>query len=66
MENTRIEEINGEIRALKQILANSDYKAIKYAEGVMTENEYAETKKLRKEIRIKINQLEEELATISE
>jgi hypothetical protein len=28
--NTRVEEINGEILALKQLLAMSDYKAIKH------------------------------------
>ena len=49
------------INELKSLLASSDYKAIKYAEGELTEEEYAETKELRRSYRAEINQLEESL-----
>lgn len=62
--NTRVDEINGEILALQQLLAASDYKALKYSEGFITEDDYAETKTLRQSFRDKINELQEELATL--
>ena len=64
--NTRAEQINGEITALKQLLTNSDYKALKYSEGLISDIEYAETKNYRENLRAQINQLEEELATLNE
>lgn len=64
--NTRAEQINGEITALKQLLTNSDYKALKYSEGLISDIEYAETKTYRENLRAQINQLEEELATLNE
>lgn len=64
--NTRVEQINGEILALKQLLTNSDYKALKYSEGLITDIEYAETKAYRENLRAQINQLEAELETLDE
>lgn len=64
--NTRADQINGEITALKQLLTNSDYKAIKYSEGLISDIEYAEIKTYRENLRAQINQLEEELATLNE
>lgn len=64
--NTRAEQINGEITALKQLLTNSDYKALKYSEGLISDIEYAEIKNYRENLRAQINQLEEELATLNE
>ncbi len=56
------EEINTQkIAELKQNLLNTDYQAIKYAEGELTEEEYAPIKAQRKEWRTEINRLEEEL-----
>lgn len=49
------------IIALKQKLQQTDYKAIKYSEGWLTEEEYAETKAERQRIREEINRLEQEL-----
>ena len=46
------------IAELKQCLFNTDYKAIKYAEGLMTDEEYAETKAQRQAWRDEINKLE--------
>lgn len=50
-----------QIEMLKQNLSDTDYKAIKYAEGLISDEEYAETKKLRQQWRKEINQLENEL-----
>lgn len=50
-----------QIIALKQKLQQTDYKAIKYSEGWLTEEEYAETKAERQRIRDEINRLEQEL-----
>lgn len=68
MTNTNVNEneerravIEGEINALKQLLANTDYKALKHADGVISDEEYAETLELRKSYREKINKYEEEL-----
>lgn len=52
-----------EIDAIKAELAESDYKAIKYAEGWLTEDEYAATRAQRQALRDKINELEAELAS---
>lgn len=47
------------IEELKALLAESDYKAIKYAEGWLTGDEYAFTKAQRQEWRDEINRLEQ-------
>ena len=52
------EEYAAEIRTLKQSLADTDYKAIKYAEGVMTDEDYQETGIQRQAWRRRINELE--------
>lgn len=49
------------ISELKQLLADTDYRAIKYAEGYYTEEEYAPYKALRQSYRDEINNLEQEL-----
>ena len=50
-----------EIAELKKNLSDTDYEAIKYAEGAMTEEEYAPYKTQRAEWRARINELEESL-----
>ena len=50
-----------QIEGLKQQLNSTDYKAIKYAERIISEQEYAETKTLREEWRKQINELEQQL-----
>lgn len=47
-----------EIETLKRNLADTDYQAIKYAEGVMTESEYAPIKSQREDWRYRINYLQ--------
>lgn len=49
------------ISQLKQNLSNTDYLCLKYAEGELTEEEYAPIKAQRKAWRAEINRLEEEL-----
>ena len=46
------------IAELKHLLTDTDYKAIKYAEGFITEADYAATKVQRQAWRDEINQLE--------
>lgn len=47
-----------EIETLMRNLADTDYQAIKYAEGVMTESEYAPIKSQREDWRYRINYLQ--------
>lgn len=46
------------ILSLKNELRLTDYQAIKFAEGQLTENEYAPMKQKRQELRDKINEIE--------
>ena len=46
------------IEELKALLRQSDYKAIKYAEGLFTDIEYAPIKAMRQSYRAEINALE--------
>ena len=55
------EEILPRIAELKGLLQETDYKAIKFAEGEISAEEYEETKLQRKAWRDEINQLEEQL-----
>ena len=50
-----------EINELKKKLFDTDYKAIKYSEGWLTDKEYAEVKAQREEWRKCINKLEASL-----
>lgn len=52
------EECALRIKELKALLTQTDYKAIKYAEGVLDETEYAEVKAQRQVWRNEINKLE--------
>jgi len=61
-----VEEMQGEINALHQLLTNSDYKAIKYSEGLILDDDYAETKAKRQEYRDRINVLQEEIAKVEQ
>lgn len=56
----KIIEIDMNIAGLKQILASSDYKALKHADGVLTDEEYEETRQERQRLRDGINALEQE------
>ena len=52
--------VETQINELKEKLRETDYQAIKYAEGLLSEEDYATTKKQRQEWRDKINELESE------
>jgi len=52
------EEKEAEIYELKKQLAESNYKAIKYAEGWYTEEEYAPIKAQREALRERIREME--------
>ena len=51
--------VYNEIEDLEAQLKNSDYKAIKYAEGLLTEEEYAPVKEMRQKLRDRINEIRE-------
>ena len=53
-----IEQYQSEIVELKKYLSDTDYKAIKYAEGEITESDYQEVKSQRHDARVRINELE--------
>lgn len=61
LHNDDIQAINSEINELKKKLFDTDYKAIKYSEGLLTDKEYAEVKAQRQAWRDEINRLEEKL-----
>lgn len=50
--------IMGEINGYKQLLNQSDYQALKFAEGTLSEKDYAPIRAKRQEWRDKINELE--------
>lgn len=50
-----------QIEILKSKLKSTDYQAIKYAEGEITESDYTVIRMARAEWRKQINKLEEEL-----
>lgn len=52
------ESIFAEINALKILLRDTDYKALKHADGAMTDEEYAPIRQQRAEWRARINELE--------
>ena len=53
-----IEQYQSEIGELKKYLSDTDYKAIKFAEGEITESDYQEVKSQRHGARVRINELE--------
>ena len=60
----KVEEADAEIYELKDKLRSTDYKALKFAEGWVTPEEYSETLELRKSWRDRINQIEKEIAEL--
>ena len=61
---TQEELINNQIHELKMRLRDSDYQAIKYAEGQIPETEYTPIKERRQGWRDEINRLQQQLATL--
>lgn len=56
-----VDPIRDQIATLKQNLSDTDYKAIKFAEGLLTAEEYEPTKVQRQAWRDEINTLEASL-----
>ncbi len=56
----RLIQIKEELILYKQSLLDTDYKAIKYAEGWYTEEDYAPIKEERENWRIKVRELQQE------
>ena len=56
-----MKEIYVKIAMIKERLRATDYLAIKFAEGELTAEEYAETKAKRRAWRAEINELQEKL-----
>lgn len=57
-QDLRKDEYRLEIQQLKKALSDTDYKAIKYAEGQISEEEYAPIRLQRQSYRDRINELE--------
>lgn len=55
-----------EINALKILLRDTDYKALKHADGALSEEEYAPIRAQRAAWRARINELEAELEDVNE
>ena len=51
-------EIDSEINALEQLLAQTDYLALKHADGALTDDEYADARAERQQWRDRINELQ--------
>ena len=58
------EEMEAEIRGLQQLLAATDYKALKHADGALTDEEYEPTRAKRAEYRQQINDLQAAIETL--
>ena len=56
-----LEELNTELIQLRHKLSETDYLAIKFAEGEMTEEEFAPHREERRNWRARINEIEKEL-----
>lgn len=56
-EYNRIRDIHNELAELHYALKRTDYKAIKYAEGLYTDEEYKAVKEQRQALRDRINEL---------
>ena len=64
MKEWKINELNGKIFNLKKKLADTDYQAIKFAEGELSAEEFAPIKEQRQSWRAEINELEKQLAEV--
>lgn len=58
--NTRTMKIQSDIAGLKQLLANTDYQALKHADGALSDAEYEPIRLERQRLRDEINALEKE------
>lgn len=59
-------DVEADINGYKQLLAQTDYKALKHADGALTDEEWEPVRAFRAEMRAKINACEAELETLPE
>lgn len=64
VEPKTIDGIDAEIAACKILLRDTDYQAVKHADGALTDEEYAEMKAKRQGWRDTINELEAQRMTL--
>ena len=57
-------DINAEINALKILLRDTDYKALKHADGALSDEEYEPIRIKRAAWRAKINELEAQIPVV--
>lgn len=57
----KIMEVQSEINGLKQLLAATDYKALKHADGAISDKDYEPIRAERQKLRDHINDLEQKL-----
>ena len=57
-------EAQAEINACKNLLEQTDYKALKHSDGALTDHEYEPVKLQRAALRDRINMLESEIETM--
>ncbi|MBR2342990.1 MAG: hypothetical protein IKA64_01905 [Clostridia bacterium] len=66
MSDTIIKDYKLTIFKLKKKLSNTDYMALKFAEGELSEDEFSPMREKRREWRAEINRLEECIRSIRE
>lgn len=59
IEKTKEQIAKSRIKELKKLLSDTDYKAIKYAEGCLSEEDYSTIKEQRQAWRDEINELQD-------
>lgn len=64
--NPRISEIERRLQDIRAELQQTDYKAIKFGEGCYTTEQYEPTRVARQDLRDEYNNLEVELATLTQ
>lgn len=57
-------EAQAEINACKNLLEQTDYKALKHSDGALSDDEYEPTRVQRSKLRERINRLEIEMETM--
>ena len=62
MNDIERQNIENQISTYKQMLSNTDYMALKHADGALTDDEYASIKAKRQGWRDQINNLEAKLS----
>lgn len=65
-QNSPIYPLKQRISELKRKLSATDYKAIKYAEGLISEEEYTPIRAEREAYRAEINELEAKIAELKQ